>query len=178
MKEVKNTIDLYRDAIYCQNCGGKLELKGDREGKIRAICPACGFILYKNPIPAVAIFVQNDAGEVLLVKRLCEPQAGMWALPSGYIEIDMSPQQNAIAEMQEETGLIGEVEHFIDWYYGYSPIYLRTLSLGFKMKVLGGTLQAGDDACDARFFALDEFPPIAFAAHRHFIKLETDFNAL
>lgn len=83
----------------------------------------------------------------------------MWALPSGYVEINMTPQENAIAEMQEETGLIGEVEHCIDWFYGYSPIYLRTLSIGFKMKVMGGKLQAGDDAEEARFFALDEFPP-------------------
>ncbi|MCB5252277.1 MAG: NUDIX hydrolase [Candidatus Cloacimonadaceae bacterium] len=177
MKDVKNVIDLYQNAIYCQNCGGKLELKNDREGKVRAICMACGFILYKNPIPAVAIFVQNEANEILLIKRLCEPQAGMWALPSGYVEIDMTPEQNAIAEMQEETGLIGEVEYCIDWFYGYSPIYLRTLSIGFKMKVIGGILQAGDDAGDARYFALDELPPIAFDAHRHFIKLETNFDA-
>ena len=108
MKEIKNVIDLYKNAIYCQNCGGRLELKHDREGKTRAICGACGFILYKNPIPAVAIFTQNDAGEILLIKRLCEPQAGMWALPSGYIEINMTPEENAIAEMQEETGLIGD----------------------------------------------------------------------
>ncbi len=177
MNEVKNVIDLYKNAKYCQNCGSKLELKQDREGKTRAICPACDFILYKNPIPAVAIFVQNEADEILLVKRLCEPRAGMWALPSGYIEINMSPEENAIAEMQEETGLIGEVEHFIDWFYGYSPIYLRVLSIGFKMKAVGGQLQAGDDAEEARFFPLDSLPPIAFQAHRHFIKLETDFDA-
>ncbi|MCK9584742.1 MAG: NUDIX hydrolase [Candidatus Cloacimonetes bacterium] len=177
MNEVKNVNDLYKNAIYCQNCGSKLELGPDREGKIRAICAACGFILYKNPIPAVAIFVQSEAGEILLVKRGCEPRIGMWALPSGYIEINMTPQENAIAEMQEETGLIGEVEYCIDWFYGYSPIYLRTLSIGFKMKVVGGKLQAGDDAEEARFFALDEFPPMAFEAHKYFIKQETGFDA-
>lgn len=173
MQEVKNVIDLYRNANYCQVCGNKLELKNDREGKLRAICPKCGFILYKNPIPAVAILVQNDASELLLVKRLCEPCAGMWALPSGYIEINMTPEENAIAEMKEETGLDGEILHYIDWYYGYSPIYLRTLSIGFCMKVTGGIFQAGDDAAEARFFPLHDLPPIAFAAHRHFIKLET-----
>jgi 8-oxo-dGTP diphosphatase len=173
MKEVKSVIDLYQNAIYCQACGNKLELKNDREGKLRAICPSCGFILYKNPIPAVAIFVQNEANHILLVKRLFEPRAGMWALPSGYIEINMSPEENAIAEMKEETGLDGEVDHCIGWFYGYSPIYLRTLSIGFRMNVTGGKLQAGDDAVDARFFSLDDLPPIAFDAHRHFIKFET-----
>jgi len=170
---VKNLSDLYQNANFCQNCGHKLSLKPDREDKLRAQCDACGFVLYKNPIPAVATFVINDEDQILLVKRKFEPRAGMWALPSGYIEIDMTPQENAIAELAEETGLIGEVEHFIDWYYGYSPIYLRTLSLGFRMKILGGKLQAGDDAEDARFFSIKDFPPMAFDAHRHFIRLET-----
>ena len=173
MKDIKTVRDLYLNANYCQSCGGKLELKDDREGKLRAICPTCGFILYKNPIPAVAILVLNDQQQILLIKRLMEPRAGMWALPSGYIEINMSPEENAIAELKEETGLDGVVDHFIDWYYGYSPIYLRTLSIGFKMNVTGGKLQAGDDADDAKFFTLDKLPPIAFDAHRHFIQKET-----
>jgi ADP-ribose pyrophosphatase YjhB (NUDIX family) len=177
MKEVKTLRDLYHNANYCQNCGKHLELKQDREGKLRAICPDCAFVLYKNPIPAAAILALNDAGEILLVKRLFEPRAGMWALPSGYIEIDMSPEENAIAEMKEETGLDGEVDHCIAWYYGYSPIYLRTLSIGFRMNITGGRLQAGDDAEQAEFFPLDQLPPIAFDAHKHFIKLETGVDA-
>jgi len=177
MKEVRSVQDLYRNANYCQCCGGKMELKQDREGKLRAICPDCGFILYKNPIPAVAILTLDDAGDILLVKRLFEPRAGMWALPSGYIEINMSPEENAIAEMKEETGLDGAIDHCIDWFYGYSPIYLRTLSIGFRMKVTGGKLEAGDDAEEARFFPLDKLPPIAFEAHRHFIKMETGVDA-
>ncbi|HOH46910.1 MAG TPA: NUDIX hydrolase [Candidatus Cloacimonadota bacterium] len=177
MKEMHTVQDLYQNASYCQVCGHVLELKEDREGKLRAICPSCGFILYKNPIPAAAIFCLNEAGELLLVKRLFEPRAGLWALPSGYIEIDKSPEENAIAEMKEETGLDGEVEHCIGWYYGYSPIYLRVLSLGFRMKITGGILQAGDDAKEAKFFPLDSLPPIAFDAHRHFIRLETGIEA-
>lgn len=178
MREVKTVKDLYQNANFCQSCGEKLEIRTDREGKLRAICPSCGFILYKNPIPAVAILVINDHNEILLVKRLFEPRAGMWALPSGYIEINMSPEENAIAEMKEETGLDGQVDYCIDWYYGYSPIYLRTLSIGFKMNIIGGKLQAGDDAEEARFFPLDKLPPLAFEAHKHFIKLETGIDAL
>jgi len=97
-------------------------------------------------------------------------------LPSGYAEIYMNPEQNAIAEMQEETGLIGEVDHRIDWFYGFSPIYYRVISIGFRMKVLGGTLQAGDDAAEAVFWPLESLPDIAFAAHRYFINLETGLD--
>jgi len=164
---------LYRDVSYCQRCGNKIELKVDHENKVRAVCPSCAFVLYRNPIPAVAIVVFNEANELLLIKRSIEPKAGMWALPSGYAEIYMSPEANAIAELKEETGLEGIIQHRIDWFYGFSPIYYRVLSIGFRMKVTGGTLQAGDDAEDARFFSLNALPEIAFAAHRHFINLET-----
>jgi len=34
--------------------------------------------------------------------------------------------------------------------------------LAFDARVAGGTLMAGDDARDARFFAADELPPLAF----------------
>jgi len=164
---------LYAEVKFCQKCGHPISLKEDHEEKIRAVCPSCSFTQYLNPIPAVAIVVINEASELLLVKRMYEPRAGMWALPSGYAEIYMSPEQNAIAEMEEETGLIGEIDHRIDWFYGFSPIYYRVLSIGFRMRVTGGTLRAGDDAEEARFFAIDALPEIAFAAHRHFINLET-----
>lgn len=161
---------------FCQGCGSALQPGLDHEGKPRLICPSCGRVHYKNPIPAVAILVQNEAGEILLVKRKLPPQAGKWALPSGYMEIGLSPEENAIAELKEETGLDGVIGHFIDWYYGYSPIYERVLSLGFRLRVTGGELRAGDDAADARFFPLQDLPPIAFAAHRKFIRLETGLD--
>lgn len=164
---------LYKDANFCLRCAKPLTLRKDEEGRERAICESCGFVLYRNPIPAVAILSLNEKGELLLVKRKLEPQAGWWALPSGYMEIFITPEQNAIAEMQEETGLIGEVEKDLGWYFGYSPIYFRVLSIGFRMKIVGGELKAGDDAIDARFFPLDSLPPIAFDAHKYFIQKET-----
>ena len=164
---------IFPEVKFCQGCGGRLEPHKDHEGKERLVCEACGRVHYKNPIPAVAVLVMNERDEILLVKRKLAPQAGKWALPSGYMEINLTPEENAVAELKEETGLEGEVERFISWYYGYSPIYERVLSLGFRMRVTGGSLQAGDDADDAQFFALDILPPIAFAAHRKFIHLET-----
>lgn len=166
----------YPPVRFCQGCGGLLAPGLDPEGKGRLICTLCGRVHYKNPTPAVAILVQNESGELLLVKRKLPPQAGKWALPSGYMEIWLTPEENAIAELKEETGLEGEIERFISWHWGYSPIYERVLSLGFRLRVTGGVLQAGDDAADARFFPLKDLPPIAFAAHRKFIHLETGLD--
>ena len=162
---------IYKNINFCIQCGTKLIIKTDRENKLRPRCDNCGWIYYKNPIPAVACVIFNEKKELLIIKRKFEPKQGEWALPSGYMEIYQSPQETAVDEMLEETGLIGEVEQFIDFYHGYSPIYERIISFGFLMRIIGGELCAGDDAAEARFVSLDELPEIAFEAHNHYIEL-------
>ncbi len=166
MEEFK---DMFKDVNFCLRCGHKLTVKEDRESKERPHCDNCGWIYYKNPIPAAACVVINNENQLLLVKRKFEPKANEWALPSGYIELWQSPQEAAVEELKEETGLIGEVHQFIDYYTGSSPIYLRIISFGYLMKINGGILQAGDDALEARFFSKEELPPIAFKSHKHFL---------
>ncbi len=166
----------YTEVNFCLRCGKELHLKVDKESKLRPHCHSCGWVYYKNPVPAAAILVLNEREELLLVKRMCEPAAGEWALPSGYIEIYQSPEETAVDELKEETGLTGEIARFIGYYFGDSPICEKVLSLGFRLKVTGGKLQAGDDAEEARFIPREELPHIAFAAHRHFIRLETGWE--
>jgi 8-oxo-dGTP diphosphatase len=162
----------YSQIHFCVRCGTPIELKKDAEGKLRPHCPSCGWVYYKNPVPAVAVVVLNEKNELLLILRKNAPKAGTWTIPSGYMEIYQTPEDTAIEEMEEETGLYGEVDHFIGYYSGYSEIYEQVLSLGFRMRVNGGLLAAGDDAVEARYVPLNQLPPIAFAAHRYFIQKE------
>ncbi len=171
-----DTYERYKDVNYCLRCANPLVIKTDREDKIRPQCPACGWTFYKNPVPAVAIVMINSANELLLVKRKFEPAAGAWALPSGYMEVNLSPEENALEELLEETGLLGEIRHCIGWYYGNSPIYEKVLSIGFRIDLRGGSLEAGDDAEEAAFVPLDALPPVAFASHRDFIFKETGIS--
>jgi len=161
--------DRYKNINNCIRCGDKLSLKKDRENKVRPQCDKCGWIYYKNAVPAVACLVLNEPDEVLLVKRMFEPQAGRWALPSGYIEIWQTPEEAAVDELLEETGLVGEIDSFIGYYYGYSPFYERVLSLGYRMLIKGGELKAGDDALEAMFFRQEDMPEIAFWSHQDFL---------
>jgi len=170
MKDSKE-ID-YTGINYCVLCGTALVIQDDREGKRRPQCPSCAWVYYKNPVPAVAIVLFNDKGELLLIKRRFEPKAGEWALPSGYMEIYLTPEENAMEELWEETGLKGEILHCIGWHYGSSPIYQRILNIGFRMKASDGILCAGDDAEEAVFCPLTKLPAIAFASHRYFIDQE------
>jgi 8-oxo-dGTP diphosphatase len=162
--------DSYKGIHFCQQCGSKLEFNDDHEGKLRPKCSHCGFTYYKNPIPASAVIILNEKNEVVVIKRKFEPKAGGWALPSGYIEIDQNPEDCAVDEMREETGLEGKVEKFLGYFSDYSPIYEKVISFGFLMTIIGGELQAGDDAVEARYVSLDNLPEICFPSHVAFLE--------
>ena len=146
-------------------------MKVDKEDKLRPHCPSCGWIYYKNPIPAAACVILNSRNEIVVIKRAVEPNKGEWALPSGYIEIDQSPEQAASVEMKEETGLQGKVTKFLGYFDDSSPIYEKVISFGFLMEPTGGLLQAGDDAAEARYVHLNDIPPLAFSSHEYFVEL-------
>jgi len=160
----------YENINFCLRCGTKLELQDDREEKLRPHCPSCGWVYYKNPVPAAACVILNEKNELLIIKRLVEPKKNEWALPSGYIEINQSPEEAARDEMLEETGLEGRVKKFLGYYDGTSPIYEKVLSFGYWMEITGGKLEAGDDAGEAKFVAFDDLPPIAFDSHKYFLQ--------
>lgn len=95
--------------------------------------------------------VRDPQGRVLLVRRANEPSRGLWSLPGGRIEPGESARDAAAREVLEETGLVVTVGEL-----------LLTASFGpyvvddFAATVTGGTLAAGDDALDARWFTLAE----------------------
>lgn len=164
----------YKDINYCVKCGHKVEIVIDREGKSRPTCPACGWIFYKNPVPVVCCLIFNDKDEVVLIKRKFEPSAGKWAFPSGYLEIDQTPEIAAVTEMKEETNLDGEVVHLIGYKMSPNPFYEKVVSFGFLMKITGGELKAGDDAEDARFISLNDIKSLPFLSQNYYLNLELE----
>ena len=90
-------------ARFCPHCGTPLVPRDDH-GVVRPTCPACSFIAYQNPAPAVGAILEKK-GSIVLVRRRYEPQVGRWGLPAGFMEYGEGPEETAIRETLEETGL-------------------------------------------------------------------------
>jgi 8-oxo-dGTP diphosphatase len=135
-------------------------------GVARKACPRCGFIAYRNPVPACGVIVMRN-GRVLLARRAHEPRRGSWGIPAGFMEYGEHPESTAVREAKEETGLVVKLGEIFGVYAGRDDPRTRAVLILYRAKAAAGRLRAGDDASEVGFFALDRLPrPIAFRAHR------------
>ena len=149
---------------YCPQCATPLEPR-DEMGTLRPTCPRCGWVHYRNPVPAAGVILPHD-GEVLLVKRRYDPRAGAWCLPAGFMEYGETPEACARRELLEETGIEAELTGLFGVYAGFDDPRVRAVLILYTAKRTGGELTPGDDAIEARWFPLTELPDdIAFEAH-------------
>lgn len=144
---------------FCGACGGRLD-----DARPHPRCTACGALAFRDPKVGAGAVVFDGAGRLLLVRRAVDPQRGRWALPAGFVDADEDPRAAVAREVREETGLVVEVGRVVDVYAGGGLGGGASFFLAFEACVVGGALQAGDDADDARFFAAHELPELAFAS--------------
>jgi 8-oxo-dGTP diphosphatase len=153
-----------REYVYCPLCAAPLAREHEGE-YLRLKCRLCGFVQYRNPAPAVGVIIIEE-GAVLLVKRRFDPYRGLWVIPSGFIEYDENARETAAREVQEETGLVIGLDGLHSVESCFDDPRGNTLLVLYRGHRTGGSLKAGDDAEDVRFFPLGTLPPIAFEAHR------------
>lgn len=144
---------------FCDQCGTPLEMK-DRHGTLRPICPNCGRVVYFDPKVAVVVFILH-AAKVLLIQRGIDPGKGLWALPAGFVEAEEPPSDAAVRETLEETGLQVRVTHLLD-VYPKRDNGLANIVIAYAAEIIGGKLEAADDADKAGWFDKEAIPPLAF----------------
>jgi 8-oxo-dGTP diphosphatase len=153
----------------CPQCGS--ELVGKKEGEYeRAYCEECGEFVYVNPVPVVAGVIQDESERVLLVKRGIEPCINRWSLPSGFIEINETPEEGVLREIKEETNLTCAIKRLQGVYQQRGWKYESIIVISYVLEVVSGRPRAGDDAIAVDFFGYDSLPEIPFASHREIIQ--------
>jgi len=98
---------------FCPLCATPLERRvaGERE---RNVCPACAWVHWDNPAPVVAAVIEYQ-GRVLLARNAAWPPK-MFALVTGFLERDETPQMAVAREVKEETNLDARAASLIGVY--------------------------------------------------------------
>jgi len=138
-------------------------MREDKFGMVRPVCPQCGWIYFQDPKVAAAVLVE-EAGRVLLVRRVNEPFRGMWTLPAGFVNGGEDPAEAAARECFEETGLNVNITHVLHVISGREHERGADFIIVYGAEVVSGIMAPADDADAAEWFALDALPPLAFKA--------------
>jgi NAD+ diphosphatase len=93
---------------FCPRCAQPLITRPGPDARLRQACPdpACGFVHWNNPVPVVAAVVEYQ-GKILLARNAAWAE-GMFALITGFLENDETPEQGVARELMEETSLTAD----------------------------------------------------------------------
>ncbi|MEC0201875.1 NUDIX hydrolase [Paenibacillus lautus] len=137
-------------------------------------------MLMPTHIVAVGGVVENECGEILLVKD----RSG-WVFPGGQVEAGENLVDALIREIKEESGMDTIVSHLIgvysntSTYPGHSGVAVvpTKVMMDFVCKPTGGELSISDETTDSRWIAKDEvLQYITAPAIRTRFQAYLDFN--
>lgn len=108
-----------------------------------------------RPTVGVGAVVFDDDGRLLLIERKRDPGKGKWAVPGGKPNLGEPLEAAVVREAKEETGLDVEVGGVL-WVGEIIEEGFHLVIIDYAATVIGGTLEAGDDAGDARWVTIEE----------------------
>lgn len=138
----------FRFCPWCASALEHMEMGGSR----RLVCSAtgCGFVHWDNPTPVVAAVVEHE-GKVLLARNVAWP-VDWYALITGFLEKDESPEEGILREVREETGLDPQAAHFIGH---YEFRRMNQLIIAFHVPATG-TVKLNEELADYRHEVFDQ----------------------
>jgi ADP-ribose pyrophosphatase YjhB (NUDIX family) len=111
-----------------------------------------------SPILGSDAAIFDSSGKILLLKRTDNHK---WCLPCGFVEAGESPEQGAVREAKEETGLDVQILELVKVYTRFpSAEYgLHTLvSTVFLCEVIGGVLTNSHEDLGLQYWDIKEVP--------------------
>jgi len=120
----------------------------------------CGESGYQTPKldTRAALFQDN---KILLVQE----KNGLWSLPGGWVDVNLSVKENAVKEIKEESGLDVSADLLIavqDRKKHNPELYAYNITKVFLLcSYLGGSFQPNSETIASGYFSLEDLPPLA-----------------
>ncbi len=119
---------------FCPSCGAdKVRWLTSKEFQ----CLQCGFTLFFNPVPAVAVLIEC-AGRLLFTLRALDPGKGMLDLPGGFVDPGETAEEAVRREIKEELDLTASDAHYLFTalnQYPFQGVTYQTLDLFFHIRL-------------------------------------------
>lgn len=134
------------------------EYSGESYSKVKELF--CSEIGYPTPKVDTRVAIINNS-TVLLVKE----NNGEWALPGGWVDVNLSVKENAIKEVKEEAGLDVIVDKLVAIQdskkdnpqktpYGICKVF-------FLCSVVGGAFKNNNETTKIAYFSLNNLPQLS-----------------
>lgn len=127
-----------------------------------------GLYAYQYPrasVTADAVLFAEKEGQmyVLLIQRGNEPYKGYWAFPGGFLNMDETVAHCAERELEEETGIVLTGMQLSGIYSDVERDPRgRVITAAYTAMTTMPVATAADDAAAAKWWSLNDLPPLAF----------------
>ena len=127
-----------------------------------------GLYAYQYPrasVTADAVLFAEKEGQmyVLLIQRGNDPYKGYWAFPGGFLNMDETVARCAERELEEETGIVLTGMQLSGIYSDVERDPRgRVITAAYTAMTTMQVATAADDAAAAKWWPLNDLPPLAF----------------
>ena len=140
---------------FCPNCANPLTWKETPERNYQG-CSSCGFIHYNNPVPVVAAIVEHE-GAIVLARNKAWP-ADWFALITGFLEQNETPEDAVVREVEEELNLKGKIASLVGVYTSFQR---NQVYIAYHV-VAEGTIVLNEELAEYKHVPPAELKPWAF----------------
>ena len=147
---------------FCTNCGESLQPISDPglEQPIKE-CSSCDFKIWNDP-KVVAATVVLHKEKILLVERIDAPNESLWSLPAGFVNRNENPEQTAIREVSEETGIKCLPMHILGVNYSDGIILIVYKAELSDKSDIQTPLTAVNELKNTGWYPLEDIPALQF----------------
>ncbi|MBB2204392.1 NUDIX hydrolase [Gluconacetobacter takamatsuzukensis] len=115
---------------------------------------------YATPKIDVRAAVFDAAGRILMVREVLD--GGRWTLPGGWADVNLTPAENAVKEVLEESGYIATVRRLAAVWdrtrQGHDHKAFSCAKLFFLCDLAGGEAATSIETSEIGWFGPDEIP--------------------